>query len=89
MSGHTEGMTKSGEDVTVHAADRTTSAPHLDELNRLLAGEHHDPHSVLGAHSLPDGTAVRVLRPHADEVTVLTDDGEYPLEHYSGGLFHG
>jgi 1,4-alpha-glucan branching enzyme len=75
--------------VTVHAADHAISAPPADELHRLLAGEHHDPHSVLGAHPHPDGTVVRVLRPHADEVTVLTNGGEYPLEHYTGGLFHG
>jgi 1,4-alpha-glucan branching enzyme len=24
--------------------------PHTADLNRLLDGEHHDPHSVLGAH---------------------------------------
>ena len=75
--------------MTVQAADRATSAPPADELRRLLAGEHHDPHSVLGAHPQRAGTAVRVLRPHADEVTVLSDDGEYPLEQGAGGLFHG
>ncbi|HEX8934269.1 MAG TPA: 1,4-alpha-glucan branching protein GlgB, partial [Pseudonocardiaceae bacterium] len=75
--------------MTVQAADRATSAPPADELRRLLAGEHHDPHSVLGAHPQRAGTAVRVLRPHADEVTVLSDDGEYPLEPGTGGLFHG
>jgi 1,4-alpha-glucan branching enzyme len=75
--------------VTVQAADRATSAPPAEELHQLLAGEHHDPHSILGAHPYSDGTAVRVLRPHADEVTVLTDDGEYPLEHLAGGFFHG
>ncbi|MDT7712985.1 MAG: 1,4-alpha-glucan branching enzyme, partial [Pseudonocardiales bacterium] len=75
--------------MTVQAADRATSAPPADELRRLLAGEHHDPHSVLGAHPQPAGTAVRVLRPQADEVTVLSDDGEYPLEQGAGGFFHG
>jgi 1,4-alpha-glucan branching enzyme len=73
----------------VQAADRATSAPPADELHQLLAGEHHNPHSVLGAHPHSEGTVVRVLRPHADEVTVLTDNGEYPLEHWTGGFFHG
>ncbi|MGH3540624.1 MAG: GlgB N-terminal domain-containing protein, partial [Pseudonocardiaceae bacterium] len=82
-------MTNRGKDVTVDAPDRAASAPPADELRRLLSGEHHDPHSVLGAHAQPDGTAVRVLRPHADEVTVLADGAEYPLEHSAGGLFHG
>jgi 1,4-alpha-glucan branching enzyme len=88
-SRHTGSKTRPGKDVTVQAADRATSAPPADELRRLLAGEHHDPHSVLGAHPQRAGTAVRVLRPHADEVTVLSDDGEYPLEPGTGGLFHG
>jgi 1,4-alpha-glucan branching enzyme len=82
-------MTNRGKDVTVTAPDRAASAPPADEVRRLLAGEHHDPHSVLGAHAHPDGTAVRVLRPHADEVTVLADGAEYLLEHRTGGLFHG
>jgi 1,4-alpha-glucan branching enzyme len=89
VSRHTGSKTRPGKDVTVQAADRATSAPPADELRRLLAGEHHDPHSVLGAHPQRAGTAVRVLRPHADEVTVLSDDGEYPLEQGTGGLFHG
>ncbi|MGH3870195.1 MAG: 1,4-alpha-glucan branching protein GlgB [Pseudonocardiaceae bacterium] len=71
--------------MTVHA----TSAPPAGEQRKLLAGTHHDPHSVLGAHPHPDGTVVRVLRPHADTVTVLTDSAQYPLEHSAAGLFHG
>ena len=31
------------------------------EITRLLAGEHHDPHSVLGAHPERSGVAVRAL----------------------------
>jgi 1,4-alpha-glucan branching enzyme len=30
--------------------------PHTADLNRLLAGEHHDPHSILGAHEYDDHT---------------------------------
>jgi 1,4-alpha-glucan branching enzyme len=75
--------------VTVHTTDRATSAPPDDELRRLLAGAHHDPHSVLGAHLHLHGTAVRVLRPYADEVTVLTDGREFPLERSTEGFFHG
>jgi 1,4-alpha-glucan branching enzyme len=72
------------------ASPTDTSAPRAEELYRLLAGTHHDPHSVLGAHPHPQGTAVRVLRPHADEVTVLcTDGGEHPLHRTAEGLFHG
>ncbi|MGH3822541.1 MAG: GlgB N-terminal domain-containing protein, partial [Pseudonocardiaceae bacterium] len=59
-SRHTRKHDQPGEDVSVHTADRATSAPPADELHRLLTGEHHDPHSVLGAHPRPEGTAVRV-----------------------------
>ncbi|MFF2654121.1 1,4-alpha-glucan branching enzyme [Streptomyces sp. NPDC058045] len=51
-------------------------ALHPYDRGRLLAGAHHDPHSVLGAHPLPGGrVALRVLRPCADAVTALLDDG--------------
>ena len=36
--------------------------PHTADLNRLLAGEHHDPHSVLGAHEYGDHTVIRAYR---------------------------
>ncbi|MGH3659418.1 MAG: GlgB N-terminal domain-containing protein, partial [Micromonosporaceae bacterium] len=73
----------------MHAADHATSAPPAGEQRKLFAGTHHDPHSVLGAHPHPDGTVVRVLRPHADAVTVLADGEEYPLQRNADGLFHG
>ncbi|HSU91939.1 MAG TPA: hypothetical protein VLI44_10810, partial [Sporolactobacillaceae bacterium] len=51
-------------------------APRQD-LERLLALQHHDPHSILGAH--PDGNrvVVRAFRPDASRVEVLVD-GEAP-----------
>ena len=60
-------------------------------MDRVLGGAHHDPHSVLGAHPHPDGTVVRVLRPHADEVDVVREGGEgYPLvKVHEAGLFSG
>ncbi len=60
-------------------------------VDRLLGGAHHDPHSVLGAHPHPDGTVVRVLRPHADEVHVVREGGEgHPLVRvHDAGLFSG
>ncbi|MGH3603422.1 MAG: GlgB N-terminal domain-containing protein, partial [Pseudonocardiaceae bacterium] len=39
------------------AVPAATSEPPRKELRTLLAGEHHDPHSVLGAHPHPQGTA--------------------------------
>jgi 1,4-alpha-glucan branching enzyme len=61
-----------------------------DEINAILAGQHHDPHSVLGAHptSAGNGTAVRALRPLARSVTVMLADGsKYPMRHLHEGVF--
>ena len=35
----------------------------LGEIERLVAGQHHDPHLILGAHPGPEGVVVRALRP--------------------------
>jgi len=61
--------------------------PHTADLNRLLAGEHHDPHSVLGAHEYDDHTVIRVYRPHAMKVNALIGGARHPLTHIEAGLF--
>jgi 1,4-alpha-glucan branching enzyme len=68
---------------------RTNSTPvTAAEIDRLLAGVHHDPHSVLGAHPGPEGITVRALRPLAATVAVLLPDGRrYAMEHVHGGVF--
>jgi 1,4-alpha-glucan branching enzyme len=57
-----------GPDIA--AADRQDAA---DGLERLVALEHLDPHSILGAHVEPDGVVVRVFRPDAERVALLID----------------
>ncbi len=66
-------------------------APRLDpaELRQLLAGEHRDPHVVLGPHPVADGVVVRVLRPWAQAVVVTTGEDRYELAHEGEGLFSG
>ncbi|MGE7434677.1 1,4-alpha-glucan branching protein GlgB [Kitasatospora sp. NPDC001175] len=59
------------------------------EIERLLRGEHHDPHSLLGAHVTAEGIAIRVLRPFAERVVVETEHGPAELTHLQGGLFTG
>ncbi len=68
--------------------------PALDpgERTRLLAGAHHDPHALLGAHRLPGsgGVLFRTLRPLACRVAVLVPgadeaDGELRVELVSEG----
>jgi 1,4-alpha-glucan branching enzyme len=59
-----------------------------DEIDRIAAGYHHDPHSVLGAHPGPDGVTVRALRPLATAVTLVLDDGRrFPMTHLHQGVF--
>ncbi|WP_078518950.1 1,4-alpha-glucan branching enzyme [Streptomyces sp. Tu6071] len=74
------------------AAPASPDAVGAGDRGRLLAGAHHDPHAVLGAHPAADGggTLVRVLKPHARAVTVLlADDGRVPLGADGDGFFSG
>ncbi|MET7612539.1 1,4-alpha-glucan branching enzyme [Streptomyces seoulensis] len=66
-------------------------SPALDpaDRERLLAGTHHDPHTVLGAHPVPGGVAFRVFRPYADAVTVVFDDVRAELTDDGRGFFSG
>ena len=60
------------------------------EIDRLVEGRHHDPHSLLGAHPGPDGVVVRALRPLARSVhAVLADGTRVELRHEHRGVFSG
>jgi 1,4-alpha-glucan branching enzyme len=48
-------------------------------LERLLTARHHDPFAILGLHPAPEGWVLRVFRPDASRVSLLTADGEVPL----------
>jgi 1,4-alpha-glucan branching enzyme len=66
----------------------TSQAPSRGEIERVVAGQHHDPHSVLGAHPGPDGVTIRALRPLATSVTVVLPDGRrFPMTHLHQGVF--
>ena len=72
-------------------------APGELDLHLLLEGSHRDPHGILGPHRRPDspGTVVvRTLRPGADEVDVVIEQGptagRYPLAPVgTAGVFAG
>ncbi|MFI1184986.1 1,4-alpha-glucan branching enzyme [Streptomyces californicus] len=66
-------------------------APALDtaDRGRLLAGDHHAPHDVLGAHPIPGGVLVRALRPYARSVTVLATGLRTALHDDGDGFFSG
>ncbi len=62
-------------------------------IHALLAGEHGNPHSVLGAHPLREGTdrgiVVRAMHPSAAAAEcVLADGGVLPMEPFHTGMFH-
>ena len=56
-------------------------------LTRIAAGRHHDPHTVLGPHAYENSVTIRVLRPLADEVTIVTDIGETNAVHEHDGVW--
>jgi len=60
----------------------------MAEIDQIVAGTHHDPHSVLGAHPVSGGIVVRALRPLATSVTVVLADGRrFPAAHARSGVF--
>ncbi|GAA4955592.1 1,4-alpha-glucan branching protein GlgB [Streptomonospora halophila] len=68
--------------MSVSAAELTA------EIDRLTAGRHHDPHSLLGAHPVAGGTALRALRPLARTVHAVLEDGRrVELPHLHQGVF--
>jgi 1,4-alpha-glucan branching enzyme len=81
------------EDNLTQTLDQPVDAcpPDPATVDLLLGGAHHDPHAVLGAHPHPDGTVIRVLRPHAEEVHVVREGGQgFPLVRvHEAGLFSG
>lgn len=63
------------------------SAPPVAEFDRILDGWHHDPHAVLGPHRIGDVVVIRVLRPMADDVWVVTEDERIPMLHAHRGIW--
>src|SRR3954447_5838978 len=61
--------------------------PDPADLNRLVAGGHHKPHSILGAHEYGDHTVIPADRPHAVEVAAVIGDERYVFSHIDSGLF--
>ncbi|CAM3031107.1 1,4-alpha-glucan branching protein GlgB [Skermania piniformis] len=66
---------------------RTPAAPAADDLARLAAGRHDNPHSILGAHPTSVGTVIRALKPWAESVAARIGGVDHPLSHVGGGVF--
>src|SRR5262245_7932548 len=65
--------------------------PNASDLGRLLAGEHSQPHDILGAHPLTvgdvDGVVVRALMPNAIAAEAALEDGRViSLDATASGL---
>ena len=56
------------------------------DVERLVAQDHHDPHSLLGAHETKGGVTIRTLHPAAARVVVQPAGVELQRVH-PGGLF--
>jgi len=59
------------------------------EIEQIIAGEHFDPHHVLGAHPIDEGNVViRAFRPDAERMSLIVGDREYPMKRiHEAGLF--
>ena len=71
--------------------DAVAVAVRQDVLAAVSNAEYYNPHEVLGGHlgtGKSEGTAtVRVLRPMAKRVIIITKSGEYEAKHEYNGIF--
>ncbi len=70
---------------------KPTDRSHADaEVARVVQLRHPEPHAVLGIHPDGDGVIIRALRPDAEKVIVLPDEGggaQVPMTHRQGGVW--
>jgi 1,4-alpha-glucan branching enzyme len=68
-----------------------TAAPVRVDLVRLVAGDHDEPHRLLGAHATTqagvEGSVVRAYHPAAVSCDLILDDQSRPMEAVGGGVF--
>jgi 1,4-alpha-glucan branching enzyme len=68
---------------------------HQADLERLVAGDHHDPHQILGPHLEKDGdgrvwVVIRGWRPDAAGMAVLSDGARIEMRRiHAAGVFAG
>ncbi|BAX96769.1 1,4-alpha-glucan branching enzyme GlgB [Mycobacteroides stephanolepidis] len=70
----------------------TLLKPDADDLAKLVAGTHHNPHSILGAHEYanPGGkghTVIRAFKPGATAVAAVVGEELHPMTDLGSGLF--
>ena len=75
-----------------HIKEDTATVPvATGDLDAVSNAEFYNPHAVLGGHlgtgKHADTVTIRTLRPLAKAVTVLTQNGNYPMRHEHNGVF--
>lgn len=78
-------MSKFGFPFKFRLKTRVPSPP--SELERVIDGWHHDPHSVLGAHSNESSTTFTILRPWANSVSLVIGEEVIPMTHQLRGAW--
>jgi 1,4-alpha-glucan branching enzyme len=74
--------------TTRRSTRRASVAP--EEIAALAAGEHADPHRLLGPHAVRGGIELRAFHPDAVRAACILPDGTaVPLPAVDGGLFAG
>lgn len=62
-----------------------------DQLDAVSKAAFYNPHEILGAHlgqgDYAGSCTIRVLRPEAQSVTIITQDGEYEAQPEHNGVF--
>ncbi|MCU1519459.1 MAG: 1,4-alpha-glucan branching enzyme [Pseudarthrobacter sp.] len=90
-SGDQAGAASEGNKMTGSARTDRPGAPlHVDPdtLGRIANGEHHAPHSILGAHLDDHGhVTIRTVKHLADSVSVVTAAGAQPMTHEAHGVW--
>jgi len=70
------------------AKKTSTPAPvKTRELEQLVGGAHHDPHSILGAHPHEGAVTIRALRPDAERVALVIGDQQHEMTHEHLGVW--
>ena len=85
----------SGKGTVMSAPVELEGSVHQADLERLVAGDHHDPHQILGPHLEKDGdgrvrVVIRGWRPDAAGMAVLSDGARIEMRRIqAAGVFAG
>jgi 1,4-alpha-glucan branching enzyme len=74
--------------MTGQTTPSPTTAGDQRAMNAVIAGDTHDPHSLLGTHPTGGHTVVRTMRKGAKEVAVVVGDERTPMTQvHPDGIF--